>query len=106
MNFFSVIIVVTIATFVSQSQAQEELGQGGCIKDVLGQIVCPPPGGGIYKDTLGQIVCGNGQCIHDTLGQIVCSSQPNGYATKDAFGLVVCTGGCEPASASNCQQPR
>lgn len=106
MNRVSRVVAVLIATIVAgQAQAQQP-GQGGCIKDALGQIVCSPPGGGIYKDVLGQIVCGRGQCIRDVLGQIVCSSQLSGYATKDVLGQVVCTGGCEPASSSNCQRPQ
>jgi len=90
---------------VGSAHAQQ-VGQGGCIQDAIGQIVCAPPGGGIMANAIGQIVCGRRQCVQNAIGQIVCSSQPGGYAMVNAIGQVVCTGGCESASSSICQRPR
>ena len=63
---FSLLIAIIVA---GKAQAQQP-GEDGCIKDVLGKIVCLPPGGGIYKEVLGQIVSGRWQCILDVLDQI------------------------------------
>ena len=82
------------------------LSHQGCEMNSLGKPVCAPPLGGIAKDKYGQPVCGNGQCLTNNLGNIVCSAQKGGYSTIDARGQTVCTGGCEPASASSCQSPK
>jgi hypothetical protein len=37
-------------------------------------------------------------------GKVTCSSQPGGQVTQDVNGKIMCVGGCEEASASNCQQ--
>jgi hypothetical protein len=100
--------ILTLATVIaatSTAHAQEQQFGGGCLRTSLGQL-CSPPGGGIQKDMRGDVVCGHGQCIKDLLGDIVCARQPGGYATKDSMGQVLCTGGCEHASASYCQSPR
>jgi hypothetical protein len=76
--------------------AQEQSNQGGCLSNMLGDMVCFPPGGAILKDMRGDLVCGLGQCMKDFTGEIVCLSQPGGYVTKK-LGSVACTGGCEYA---------
>jgi len=109
MNKLPRIIVTSISIMVMMSgQAQEssQRGQGGCIKDMIGQVVCSPPVGGIAVDSIGRILCGKGQCLQDSIGQVVCSSQLGGYAATDSIGQVVCTGGCVPASPAYCQRPR
>jgi hypothetical protein len=103
--YFSIVTTLLWMAIAGQAYAQP-LGQGGCVKDVIGQVVCSPPGGGIQKDAINQVVCGKGHCIRNAVGQVVCSSQVGGYATKDATGQAVCTGGCESASSSNCQRPQ
>jgi hypothetical protein len=85
--------------------AQEQSNQGGCFPNMLGDMVCSPPGGAILKDMRGDLVCGQGQCMKDFIGDIVCSSQPGGYVTKK-LGSVACTGGCEYAATWRCQKPR
>ena len=52
----------------------------------------------------GQAVCGKGHCVRDLFGKVTCSSQPGGQVTQDVNGKIMCVGGCEEASASNCQQ--
>jgi hypothetical protein len=76
-----------------------------CLRDRLGDPVCAPPQGGIAKDLLGEIVCGPGECRKDSLGQIVCSAQPGGAVSTNRLRQVVCTGGCQLASAAACQRP-
>jgi len=107
MNKRGILFVTVVLAFFCTSQElwAQVAPQGGCVKDALQQIVCPPPNGGIAKDPLGQLVCGPGQCVRDPLGQIVCSSQPGGYAGINALGQAACTGGCERATASLCQRP-
>jgi len=78
----------------------------GCYFNPMSRPVCAPPNGGILQDKRGEPVCGKGQCLNDKFGRIVCSSQAGGFAAKDSRGEVVCTEGCEPASAALCQIPR
>jgi hypothetical protein len=87
-------------------EAQQSDGKGGCITDAVGQIYCSPPSGGILKNLIGTIVCGVGQCSENSIGQIMCSTQSGGYSAKNILNQIVCTGGCEQASQSKCQQPK
>ena len=76
-----------------------------CMNNRLGEPVCSPQCGSIGTNTLGEIVCGQGACITNKFGDLICSKQQGGTATRNFFGDVVCTGGCEPASATLCQKP-
>ena len=100
--FGSIILVLFSITLPA---AAEEDSIRGCMKDVIGSPICAPPGGSIAQDILGSAVCGAGQCIKDVLGAYQCSSQQSGYATKNILGSVVCTGGCQAASAATCLRP-
>jgi hypothetical protein len=97
------VLSLLIAAAFGPAQAQE-FGQGGCMKDALGDMRCPPPNGGITKNMMGDVVCGHGQCMKDTAGDIRCSRQPGGFVTKDPWGGVACTGGCEFGSSHICQR--
>jgi len=101
----ALIVIILLTSLIPDAKAQEVGQQGGCLKNRIGQDFCAPPGGGIMLDWMGQPVCGRGQCLRDKLNRIVCSSQPNGYATLNSMGIPVCTGGCEFASSSLCEQP-
>jgi hypothetical protein len=94
------------AAAVLVANAQEPGGATRCARDRLGEPVCPPPFGSIARDPTGELVCGAGQCRRDAIGQIVCSSQPGGHVVEDRLGRLVCTGGCEKASAAACERPR
>ena len=77
---------------------------GGCIKTIVGEIVCPRyQGGGISTDIIGQIVCGPGQCVKDIIGTAMCSRRPGGYVGKDIIGQPVCQGGCIAAASKYCE---
>ncbi len=39
------------------------LATAGCVKNVLGDLVCSPPQGTIAKNALDDLVYGKGQCI-------------------------------------------
>ena len=94
-----------LLAFVAIGALAQDEPKSGCINDVVGQLVCSPPGGSIAKDATGRPVCGLGQCLKSALSQYVCSSQPGGYAALDVVRRIVCTGGCQPASESLCQRP-
>ncbi len=88
------------------SATAQQSGQGGCLKNSIGRIVCSPPSGGIAVNSIGQIVCGPGQCTSNAIGQVVCSAQSGGYVAANAIGQIVCTGGCIQASEQYGQVPR
>ncbi len=79
--------------------------QERCMNNHLGEPICAPQCGSIHTNALGEIVCGQGACITNNFGDLICSKQQGGTATKNFFGDVVCTGGCEPASDKQCQKP-
>ncbi len=79
--------------------------QERCMNNHLGEPICSPQCGFIGMNRLGEIVCAQGGCITDRFGDLICSKQQGGTATTNFFGDVVCTGGCEPASAQQCQKP-
>ncbi len=81
------------------------LAQERCINNRVGEPICSPQCGSIGTNTLGEIVCGHGACIQNRFGDLICSKLQGGTATTNFFGDVVCTGGCEPASAELCQKP-
>ncbi len=94
------ILIAIISLFNGTVQAEN-----GCVKDVLGTLVCSPPQGTITKDVLGTLVCGKGWCMKDVLGNIMCSNEDGGFIQKDVLGNLVCTGGkCVNASASMCKK--
>ncbi len=79
--------------------------QERCMNNRVGEPICAPSCGTIGINSLGEVVCGQGACITNNFGDLICSQQQGGAATKNFFGDVVCTGGCEPASAALCQKP-
>jgi hypothetical protein len=91
---------------VCTAAAAGDHGRHRCLKDLLGNPVCAPPGGTIAHDLIGNLVCGPGHCLKNSLGQIMCSTQRGGVATTNTLGQVVCTGGCAPATAAACERPR
>ena len=106
MRFLSLLVMATFAmTVASQIQAQQ-LGPApdGCYKDLSGKISCPPRGGEIHVNLSGQAVWGTGRCVRDLFGKVTCSTQPAGQVIQDVNGKIMCPGGCEEASAANCQQ--
>jgi hypothetical protein len=76
----------------------------GCHTALDGKVSCPPLGGELVVTLSGEAVCGKGRCVRDLFGKVTCSAQPGGSITQDATGRVTCTGGCEEASAANCQR--
>lgn len=105
MRFFSMVAAV-VAMCVADMAHAERVGKRGCVTDGFNRILCAPQSGFIYLDDFGNLVCGKGQCIRDDYNRIICSSRRGGLAKEDYMGRVVCTGGCEEASVSNCRQPR
>jgi hypothetical protein len=99
------IIAIFGITVALQVQAQQQGPvPSGCFKDLSGKISCPPMGGDLHVTLSGQAVCGKGRCVRDLFGKVTCSAQPAGQVAQDVSGKVMCAGGCEEASASNCQQ--
>ena len=78
----------------------------GCYAHLDGKVSCPPLGGELHVTLQGQAVCGKGRCIRDPFGKITCSAEPGGQITQDVGGQIRCSGGCEGASAANCQRLR
>ncbi len=76
----------------------------GCHVSLEGKASCPPFGGELLVTLSGEAVCGKGRCVRDLFGKVTCSAQPGGSITQDATGRVMCTGGCEEASAAYCQR--
>jgi len=104
-----VIVLVMLAVFsrympTSKKTAAIEAGTE-CLRGGE-KVFCPPANGSIATVRSGQVVCGRGECLADGRGGLVCSAEPGGHAARDSSGSVVCTGGCEPASASVCETPR
>lgn len=73
-----------------------------CLTTTTGSVICPPPDGSIGADATGQAVCGRGECSRDEGGQWMCSTKSGGYVARNGAGQIVCTGGCEMASAALC----
>jgi hypothetical protein len=116
-------VAVLLALFIAiGAMAISHTASAQCVNDNLGNAFCPPPGGGCVKEAFGKVkcsaadggivlnrfqeaVCGPGQCVMNALGEIFCSKLPKGYATMNATGEPVCSGGCMPGSASACATP-
>jgi hypothetical protein len=51
-------------------------------------------------------VCGKGHCQVDYFkgAAIACAKTEDGVAVYDRQGRVVCSGGCEPATAEKCEK--
>ena len=77
-----------------------------CLTTAGGLVICPPPDGSIGADATGQAVCGRGECSKDQRGQWMCSTKSGGYVARNGAGQIVCTGGCEMASATLCESAR
>jgi hypothetical protein len=75
-----------------------------CYLSLDGKVSCPPFGGELHVTLSGEAVCGKGRCVRDPFGKITCSAQQGGSITQDAMGRVTCIGGCEEATAGNCQR--
>ena len=102
------LLIASIAMTIALEIRAQPMGPPpeGCYKDLFGKISCPPLGGEIYKTLDGVAVCGKGRCARDPFGKVTCSIQPGGQVTQDVNGNVACVGGCEEASAANCQTPK
>jgi hypothetical protein len=74
-----------------------------CVKDRYGTWFCSSPGGDAALNRTGTPVCGAGRCVADIHGEIMCSTEPRGSAALDIYIKAVCTSGCAPALAENCQ---
>ena len=81
-------------------------GRGDCAMDITGNVYCSRYlFGGARVDEHGNVVCGKGQCLAGTrFKESYCSAVESGGADVDRFGVVKCYGGCEKASALNCEQ--
>ena len=107
MRFLLLLVLASFAMIMTSHVQAQQPGPvpDGCFRDLLsGKISCPPLGGDIIVNLSGQAVCGKGRCVRELSGKVTCSSQPGGQATQDVNGKVMCVGGCEEASASNCKQ--
>jgi hypothetical protein len=74
-----------------------------CVKDRYGAWFCSSPGGDAILNRVGNPVCGVGSCVVDIHGEVMCSTVPRGSAAIDMYAKAVCTSGCKPALAENCQ---
>lgn len=81
-------------------------GGGQCEIDQYGKVYCAAPGGGAMKDQYGNVMCGVGYCAKDDSSRVWCSKKPGGGAATDSHGQVKCFGGCDPGTASQCQEAR
>ena len=106
MKFISLIVAATFTITVTEQVHAQQIAPAptGCFKDLSGNISCPPLGGELYVTLSGQAVCGKGRCVRDPFGKITCSLQPGGSIIRDMNGQITCVGGCEEASAGNCQR--
>ena len=106
MRFLLMLVMASFAVTVTSHVQAQQPGPvpDGCFKELSGKISCRPIGGDIHVNLSGQAVCGKGHCVRDLFGKVTCSSQPGGQVTQDINGKIMCVGGCEEASASNCQQ--
>ncbi len=75
-----------------------------CVADRYGDWHCSPEGGDAVLNRHGNPVCGVGRCVADINGELWCSTQFRGSAALDRYSKAVCSGNCEPASASACTQ--
>jgi hypothetical protein len=79
-----------------------------CAEDEQGNVVCSKYGGGdAFADRASkQVVCGKGHCQVDYFrkSMISCAKTEDGVAAYDRQGKVVCSGGCEPATAGMCEK--
>ncbi|MDR1920554.1 MAG: hypothetical protein LBS31_02255, partial [Candidatus Adiutrix sp.] len=80
-------------------------GNAGCVTELSGAIICPPPSGGLERDVKGRIVCGPGPCARDSRFKVKCSARPGGALAVDARGEIVCVGGCVEGDPSYCEIP-
>ena len=105
MNIRLLIAVAAFGAIVAMPSHAQNLAPPppGCLKDLNGRVSCPPLGGEIYMKLSGEAVCGKGKCARDPFGKIVCSVVPGGQVQQDVSGTA-CAGGCEEASAANCQR--
>ena len=78
---------------------------GSCIRNRAGESACSPPYGGILMTIYGKILCGPGNCAVNLNGKAFCSAVPDGSIGFDRVGEPICTGGCVPASESDCIWP-
>jgi hypothetical protein len=74
-----------------------------CVKDRYSAWFCSAPGGDAELNRIGTPVCGVGRCVTDLHGEVMCSTEPRGSAAIDIHAKAVCTSGCAPALAENCQ---
>ena len=96
------IIGIVFLFFLFSSSADEANAQ--CVRDVLGNTYCAPPGGGLSINSLGRPMCGIGGRVRDSLGRVICSSVQMGYATIDFYGRAKCTGRCVRGNPRLCQK--
>ena len=81
-------------------------GEGQCVTDQYGKVLCAKAGGGAMRDQYGDVKCGVGYCATDQQGHLKCSTKPGGSATTDLNGKVKCLGGCQNATAQRCAVAR
>lgn len=100
--------LAVLALVMAASAQSQQIGPTppGCLRDLSGNVGCPPLGGEVHMTLSGQVVCGKGRCVRDVFGKITCAAAPGGAVTQDATGNVACAGGCEEASAVACLVPR
>jgi len=94
---------------VHLASAQERVPVGHhCAEDEQGNIVCSKHGGGdAFADPASkQVLCGKGHCQVDYFKKsiIACAKSEDGVAAYNRQGKVVCSGGCEPATADMCEK--
>lgn len=97
----SLVLICSLGAGTALAQDQSP----GCIPDLYGQWICPPPNGGMMTDINGNIVCGPGLCGRDSRGKVRCSALPGGLAVIDSRGAVICVGGCVDGSTKACMKP-
>jgi len=92
---------------IALSQERIPIGHR-CSEDEQGNIVCSKYGGGdaLLDRVSKQVVCGRGHCQVDfnKKSSVSCAKTEDGVAAYDRDGRVVCSGGCEPASAQACEK--
>ncbi len=92
------------ADCVRDSTGNVVCGKGQCRRAGDFKIFCADAGGGALQNRNYIVECGIGYCEKDDKGNVWCSKEPGGGAERDAYGKVVCFGGCAPGSSELCTE--
>lgn len=104
-------VLFAVVCFAAQAQATEQAkvlatkaAKPSCATNQAQRLMCAKhPEGFIYLNRKGTALCSKGNCVTNANGLTLCSNKVGGAAWLDHQGYVICEGGCDAASALNCQ---